>query len=610
MARQFAEIVSLLHYRKNRDSVSALRSRAMEVRDQYNGDIVIPLPELDREEKNAVANLLQKGLDQMAMRTASTQPDPFFAPTRPGIEKQEKLAEDRKKAMLGFWDMNEMEVKDARGSRAFYAYGSSPRVILPDFNRKIPKWELRDPLQTFPAPSNDPDNMTPDDCIFTYYQPLWWVRQNYENAFNEIRRARLNEPNMDEMFEIVEYIDAEDIVLGIVGSKARGQWDDVIKGRECMELVRTPNRAGICTAVIPGRVTLDRPMGQFDGMIGMYRQQAMLQALGVIATKKGIFRDEWIVARPNEIPQIIRPADGLRGKVGMIQGAEFSPGVNQDPSYTMPQMIDRLEASMRMEGGIPSQMTGYNPTNVRTGRASDALLGATVDFTIQEAQKVLARSRVHEDVRAAEIDKGYWKKPKSFYINFKGKSERLDYKPEELWEHTHHRVEYAHAGVDENGRTIEIGQLLGMELIPKRDARRMHPLIKDPEAAENAVMGEAIDGALLAGLLQKASTPGENIADIARIKHLVLAENMDLGKAILQVQEEAQKRQASVDEEGNPDVAILGSPETMPGMAAPGMGAEAASVPPPDASMVNVANLFSRARQPAMAIAAERGPGA
>jgi len=43
-----------------------------------------------------------------------------------------------------------------------------------------------------------------------------------------------------------------------------------------------------------------------------------------------------------------------------------------------------------------------------------------------------------------------------------------------------------------------------------------------------------------------------------------------------------------------------GSPETMPGLAAPGMGAEAPmAVPPPEPSVGNLASLLSSLRRPA-----------
>ena len=60
------QIVRMFHER--RSAKSSVIQRMIEIRDLYNGDVTVPLPELDRNEKAAVANLTTQGLDQMAMR--------------------------------------------------------------------------------------------------------------------------------------------------------------------------------------------------------------------------------------------------------------------------------------------------------------------------------------------------------------------------------------------------------------------------------------------------------------------------------------------------------------------------------------------------------------
>ena len=72
------EIISL-YTARSRTNDSA-KAKMRELRDYYNGDVVIPLPELNSDEKSAVANLLGQGLDQTAMRIASTSPDIYCPP--------------------------------------------------------------------------------------------------------------------------------------------------------------------------------------------------------------------------------------------------------------------------------------------------------------------------------------------------------------------------------------------------------------------------------------------------------------------------------------------------------------------------------------------------
>ena len=598
-------------YEQRKRTRNPLMQKALEVRDHYNGDIVIPLPELEKAEKPSIANLLALGLDQTAMRIASTEPDLFFTPTRPGFQKSEREANMRRNCMLSMWDMNRLAMRSGRKARQFVGYGVTATILTPDFERRIPRWVNVDPLTVYPSPTADPDDITPDDCIVLYMQSGRWIKERYPEAWTQVRRKRMDDEStaLNKRFQIIEYIDADTWALDLIGEES--SLSERLEGQASVNLVERPNLAGKCLAVVPGRVTLDRRAGQFDQMLGIALTQAMLQALGIIATKKGIFPDEWLVSRQNEQARVIQMADGLRGQIGVISGGERQES-RLDPSYQLPQMISNLERYQRITGGVPAQMGGENATNVRTGRASDAVLGATTDFTIQEAQRVLACAREEENKRAIAIDKAYFKGTKSFYVDWDGNKKREDYNPAELWTSDEHRVAYSHAGADENGLTIEIGQLVGMDLISKETARRSHPRIKDYLQEGQNVIKEGLHAAVLAGVQQKAAEPGANIRDIARIAQLVTEEGMSIVEATIKVDDEAAARQAKIDAQGNETTALPGSPETMPGLAAPGMGNEAAaSVPPtintPAAALQNFAQLSTRMRQPQMMLAAEKG---
>ena len=79
------EIVELYNQRKKNDG--PLKEQMRKIRDLANGDIVVPLNELDKNSKTSVANLLVQGLDQMSMRISSTMPQPFFPPVKEGSER-------------------------------------------------------------------------------------------------------------------------------------------------------------------------------------------------------------------------------------------------------------------------------------------------------------------------------------------------------------------------------------------------------------------------------------------------------------------------------------------------------------------------------------------
>src|SRR5689334_11152488 len=79
----------------------------------YNGEAAVPLPELERNERSSVANLLQSGIDQHAMRISSVMPNiicPPVRPSRPAIKK----ADDRRLTLQAWWYENQMQRKDRR----------------------------------------------------------------------------------------------------------------------------------------------------------------------------------------------------------------------------------------------------------------------------------------------------------------------------------------------------------------------------------------------------------------------------------------------------------------------------------------------------------------
>ena len=72
--KSVAEIVSL--YRERVEHSGPVLQQMREVRRLANGEVVVPLSELDRTARSSVANLFVQGMDQMAMRITSTQPAP------------------------------------------------------------------------------------------------------------------------------------------------------------------------------------------------------------------------------------------------------------------------------------------------------------------------------------------------------------------------------------------------------------------------------------------------------------------------------------------------------------------------------------------------------
>ena len=544
-----------------------------EVRRLANGEVVVPLSELDRTARSSVANLFVQGLDQMAMRVTSTQPTPYFPALREGQDRSMQFARDRKRAMLSIWDQNRMGQKDRRRARNFFAYSSAPVFLKPNFDKRLVEWHLRNPLDTFAAPVVDESNPVPDNVIFTYSRSYQWLMRNY-GFLNGV--LRVGDPAPDDMFTVLEYVDDMEVVLVVLGyERDRDPLSgSMYMGRPAVELSRVPNRCGMPLVVIPSRITLDKPKGQFDGLLGMYYTRARLQALTEIAIERGIFPDEYLVARPGENPEIIQIADGKTGQLGVVKGGDIQQ-LQSQPGYKTDTALDRLERQERLEGAIPAEFGGESGTNIRTGRRGESILSATVDFRIQEAQDIMAAARVEEDKIAIHMEKTYWgNEPKSFFIpGMKGGVK--DYTPNKLWETDFHYVSYSASGSDVNSLIVGLGQRLGTGLMSKESAREADPLIADPELEKDRIVAEGIEAALLSSIQAQAADPNGPYQpdDLAFIAEQVQSNKMSLSEAIMAAQKRAQERQATPAE--------LGSPETMPGLAMPGMGAEQPAEAPP-----------------------------
>lgn len=585
-----ADIVAMFKQRQN--ARHPLVNRALEVREVYNGNVDVVLPELNRNERPSVANLLQQGLDQTAMRIASTMPTIFCPPERPGFKKWDDLAATKEKALAGMWAANDWEIIQAQRARHLIGYASSPVVIRPplEYDAPVPCWYVRDPLTAFPGTSSRLNEMEPYDCIFAYSRSYQWLRTNYPTAAGRLDVGP--EPQPDDKFQILEYDGPEEIVLLAQGRAPHDTWSPSF-GSQAEELERFENRTGLCPVVMPGRINLDADhhQGQFDGMLGMFQAQARLAALELIAITEGVFPKEWAVSRPNETVKIITVADGRQGIIGEIQGGEMV-STAYNPGYKTDSAIDRLERYQRLEGRIPADFGGESASNVRTDRRGNSIMSATVDFTVAEAQKLLARSYEKENVRAMEIMKAYMPAPKPFYVNWKGAKGPVDYVPAEAFATTVNFVRFPLPGTDVNGLSVAAGQRIGLGTMSRRTFTELDPLVDDPELEHDRIISEGLESALMQGLNQQVAAGQMPPSDVARLIELVGRNKIELADAIMQVQTEAQQRQATSGEPGTPEGPVeAGSPEAQPGIAMPGAGAEAGTVgPTPDTQ--GLANLL------------------
>jgi hypothetical protein len=538
-------------YQERRMNRSGIIKRMTEVRDHYNGDVIVPLPELDEAERPAIPNLIAQGIDQFSMRVASILPDIQYPAMRNGIQVSENRARDRRLANLGWWDMNKMTTKVRRRARHLTAYGMSaisisPVALDPADRRQIPFWRVRNPLSTYPSPMIDPDNMEPTDCIFADRRPLGWLQENYPSQMNVLYRG---DKSKTDLFQVLEYMDGNETVMLAVGAEkpqASPYGSDPGKGTAShIVLERIPNRAEVCPVVIAGRITLDRLQGQFDQMLGMYQREAKLDALNTIAVFRNVFPDEWVVSPANAptSPRIIQEADGKMGIRGILDKGQIQiihPQQTQDAQIA----ISNLERAQRMTGNIPSELNGESGSNIRTARRGSTVLGSAIDMPLQEYQEILANSMELENARAVKIMKSYYgNKPSMFFFGTNGKIERPDYTPNETFESDVSHVVYPMPGSDINSMVVSIGQRVGMGIMSNETARTLDPAIKDPIVEADRVEIEGLRKAMLTGLEQQAAQGSLDPSIIARIAMKKAERHTTLEDAVTQIHKEMQEEQ-------------------------------------------------------------------
>ena len=589
MPRSVEQIHEMLEERKK--ATGPMLEAMREIRNHVDGDIIVPLPEMDRAEKPAVANLIAEAIDQIGMRVASTLPYLDVPPLDPRKPSHIANAQKTRMAVAAWWEENRIRRILRRRARYLVAYATAPVMLRPDFENGIPRWYVRDPLQTYPHPTEFFDDDSPVDCIFSYGKPYQWLRYTYPDAARRIAKPSDCKPST--MFEIIEYVDHEEIVLAVCGKRPSEGYGLPVEGEKIIELERIPNRADICLVVSPKRITIGKLCGQFNQVLGLYQHQARLMALDLIAVTKAVFPDLAIIGTGNGTPQLLGDEwkDGRTGEINMIQNGDVKV-IQPQPGFRTSEAMDRLERGQRM-AGVPAQMTGETPTGIRTGRASEITMSAHVDFRIQEYQEALADSLQQENKRAIAIAKAYFgNRPKSFHVGLPKLVGRADYIPNKHFTTDKTRVHYPMPGADLNAAIIGIGQRVGMGLISRKAAMELDPLIDEPELMHDQLVAERMEMALLDGLSQMAAQGAIPPNDIARIQQLVTEQDMPLSKAVMKAHEEAQERQARLVEQNDP--------AARPGLAVPGTGAEAGvAIPEPTPSAQNLARLLYTLRQPA-----------
>lgn len=594
-------------------------SQMREVGQAFSNELIVPLPELDRNERSSVPNLIQQGITAKAQRISQVLPNLDYPVVRLGIKLSEEASRHRRMANLGWWEFGDMELVLGRRARHLLAYTTAPVKVSPNFALGIPRWSPVDPLTAFPAPARRFDEMRPADMIVATTGTVGALKADYPD-----RMAWAVGVSPDTAIKLIEYCDDDErvlvatgeasgtadvraamagtVVVTAYGSASGPRYAGSEDGRGfqfMVELDRQVNRAGVCWFVTPGSISLDKPVNRYAAMIGTHLAAAKLQALEMLGVHGGVLPKTYFVQTEAQGGII---AQATAGQLGHVKGGKLET-IHVEPSLRPDNALDRYERSMRIDGGIPVATSGEQQSGVRTGRLSDSLLGAALDPDVAESQRIFARSLQYENEVAVAVAKGYAPdRPVAFHVNWKGARGPVTYTAGDLFAdgYAPSVVSYPIVGADEQQLVVGGGQRLGLGTLSKWEFMELDPMVKDREFTHDRIIAEGLESALLQGLQQQAAAGSMSPADLARIAMLVSSDRKELAEAITMVHEQAQARQASNGPPGTPEGPVApGSPEAQPGLAAgtpAAPGAVAPTIGAEGPSEQNLMNLLRSAR--------------
>jgi len=566
------DVVGMAQHRL--EALSPLRMKMMEVRDRYTGDVVYPWVEGlsgGNEVPDLTPSLMAEAIDNYGMRASEVMPM-IFAPTKTNASDLEKRhALTRRRATEALLLANKWPLQMRRMMRHLSAYVSAGALIEPCFRTGMPKIRTVNPLNMFPDPKETEDLTDATNCIYIHGHSMPSLLKMFPqlSASNggpcDINRDR------GEMWNLLRYVDENVQILGLLG-KQESHLTDPTFGKNSRELYRTLHRAGGFPGMVVSKVSLDGMANSLASLVGSLDIAAKLQLLDLVATERSIFPDIYIIGDGARTPSLKTSGgqwkDGRTGEVNVIGDAQSIGTLRTTPDPAGARMIDRAERNFRVSTGLASQFGGETTNALRTGRAIDTMLGASVDPKVREMQETVQAYLPNFYQRVLRMTYGYWPSKKYLMVTNWGDDDALvEFVPEkDITENPLIGVKYAAPGSDMQGLTITLGQMLGMGGISLDTWRRQHPGVSDPEKEGRKLAEEELQKAALASIAQGAATMQLPLEDVAVIKDELTKPGADIFSAIIKANEIVERRKQAEAEAAAEEAALAQQQDPMAGM--------------------------------------------
>lgn len=567
--RSIDDVVSIMRQRRTADAV--LIQAMIENRDRYNGDVVVPLPDVSSlpATNRPGPNFFQESIDGIVRIANGSMPRVSCPVERPDEDASIAMAIRRRGALLGAWHETQLDLKLGRAYRHVAAYGTCAMIVLPDDVLGRADIQIRDPITAYPELRAQDDIRPPRDCGFLFARSALWIKEHYPQVTSEYL-IQSPADGWDTLWDMVEWVDEDQIIIGIMGPRfpAYGYYDSRPYGYNATCIGRWPNKAGMVPVVAPRRVTLDRIMGQMTSMINYSDLFGRMLALQLVGTEKAIFPDMAILSRTGMPPQLVGGVwkDGRTGDVNVIiDGTAEVIGKETGPG-TMP-MLQLIDQHIRGTGGA-SPLFGGNAGQMRTGAGVEALGNYSSNPLAGEAQKVVQHMLAAVNRSWFHVMEGYYGDKKFICsLGLPGSDQMVEYTPAKDFKRKDNVVSYISPGTDVNEIAVAATQLVASEMMSRETGREIHPLISDPQQEELRVSVEKMTDATIAGFTNEIAQGQQSSAVAARATELT-AGGMPAYRAIGQaIAEAAQGPGATTADDGSAPTGPDGQPMS-PGLAA------------------------------------------
>jgi hypothetical protein len=487
---------------------AARDARMADVLEVRRGNLVNVFPEMFPEgaTKAMVANFVDVAARDVSEVLA---PLPSFncTTTNTNSDRAKKSADIRSLIANNYVQFSRLQTQMYQGADWYGSYGFLPIVVEPDYESKLPRIRVENPLGAYPE-------FDRYGRVVSYSKRYVKTVAELINEFPELEREILDGYSIEEIdpyseLEMIRYEDKNVIVLylpvrgNLVLASANNPMGEV--------MVRIARRPGID----------EEPRGQFDDVLWVQIARARFAQLAMDAAEKSINAP---LAVPNDVQEFAFGPDAIL-RTAQPQnirrvGLEVPPAAFTEAAL--------LQQEMRMGARYPEGRSGVIDASIITGQGVQALLGA-FDTQVKTGQQIL--SDTFEDIikLCFKMDEYYFSEDKKIAATQGGARFELDYNPaRDIRGDYTVQVRYGlMSGLDPSRALIFSLQALGADLVSRDFVMRELPWSMNVGGEQQSIdvqrMRDNLNASMaaLASAIPQLATQGQDpsklVTDIAEV---------------------------------------------------------------------------------------------